>query len=176
MNSITTHLFSSLNQGNGAHIHPLERLSSDTKLLYAHLNNAAGSERKLKELVDDKIYMSQDYEKCIKHSVNHQKYTFGPYEDLYLHILDSSVARKNAEVDSAASRKIRLIEKCSSMHEGFNSYKGSLPIIETIAFRKGRNGNWSDEDSSIVRIRKNGDMKNAIYEKLSYSTREWITM
>jgi hypothetical protein len=130
----------------------------------------------LKQLVDDKIYMSQDYEKCIKHSVHHPKYTFGPYEDLYLHILDSSVARKNAEVDSAAGRKKRLIEKCSSMHEGFNSYKGSLPIIETIAFRKGRNGNWSDEDSSIVRIRKNGDMNNAIYEKLSYSTGEWITM
>jgi hypothetical protein len=95
----------------------------------------------LKQLVDDKIYMSQDFEKCIKHSIIHQQYMIGPYEDLYLHILDSDVARKNAEVDSANGRKKRLIEKCAAHLTGLNAYKGSLPIIETIAYRKGKNGN-----------------------------------
>jgi hypothetical protein len=102
----------------------------------------------------------------------------GPYEDLYLHILDSSVARTNAELDAAAGRKKRLIERCSAINtcEGLNSYKGSLPIIETIAFRKGKNGNWSDEDGSIVRIRKNKDMHNTIHEKLDFTSGEWIIM
>ncbi|KAL3802009.1 hypothetical protein ACHAWO_007375 [Cyclotella atomus] len=120
--------------------------------------------------------MSQDYEKCLKHTVAHQGYVIGAYEDVYLHVLDASVAKEIARVDKDAGRKERKIVQCSPDSDRLNSYEGKLPIIETIAFRKGKNGNWSDEDGAIIRIRKEKDMRKSIFEKLNYSSGEWETV
>jgi hypothetical protein len=105
--------------------------------------------------------MSQDYEKCLKHTVVHQSYVIGAYEDVYLHV---------------AERKERRIVQCAPDSDGLNSYEGKLPIIETIAFRKGKNGNWSDDDGAIIRIRKEKDMRKSVFEKLNYSSGEWETV
>jgi hypothetical protein len=172
MNSIFL-TFSLLKTGNGANICPLEELSNSTRLLYPHLSIASTAEKKLSMLVEDKIYMAQDLQKCIKHTVLHQKYSIGPYEDLYLHVLDASVARENAKADAAAGKKKRLIDRCFILKEPFNSYQGRLPIIETIALRKGKNGNWSDDDGKIIRIRKDNDMRSEVFEELNFVTGEW---
>jgi hypothetical protein len=137
-------------------------------MLYSHLRRTLELKESKENLALDKIYMSKSFAKCIMHSVNHQGYRYGPHEDLYLLVLDTSAARTN---------KSGTIERCtvSKGSAGLNSFKGKLPIIETITFRKGKNGNWSDDDACVIRTRKDKDMKSVIYEKLDYSTGEWTT-
>jgi hypothetical protein len=65
-------------------------------------------------------------------------------------MFDARGAHENVQVDRAAGRKERRIIQPNEIVNGLNSYKGKSPIIETIAFRKGKHGNWSDNDGSII--------------------------
>jgi hypothetical protein len=68
-----------------SHILPLGDLNDLTKLLYTHLNHLL-VKAKAKTIATYKIYMSQDYKKCLKHTVAHQGYIIGPYDDVYIHV------------------------------------------------------------------------------------------
>jgi hypothetical protein len=76
-------------------------LNDCKKLLYKHLSflfdDVKATSARAKKCAKDKIYMSQDYEKCLKHTVVHQSYVIGAYEDVYLHFLDASVANERYE-------------------------------------------------------------------------------
>ena len=80
-------------------------------------------------------------------SFKHLQYEIGPHEDIYINVLDTQKAAMEGENRiSQASNEAT----CPGMYK----YKGSLPILETFALRKGSNGNFSDKDARFIRIRK----------------------
>jgi hypothetical protein len=43
---------------------------------------------------------------------------------------------------------------------------GELPILEVIGFQAGSNGNLSDKDGTVATLRKNGNIRKPVFERL----------
>eukprot|EP00956_Cyclotella_meneghiniana_P042900 scaffold249348_cov72-Cyclotella_meneghiniana.AAC.1 len=93
----------------------------------------------------------------------HHDYKVGSHEDLYICKVNTKVIRERAQRDKSGDHNIK-----NFMHEDMFRYKGCLPIDEVYLFRKGKNGNFSDDDGKIVLIRKNGNLKKCVWEEVSF--------
>jgi hypothetical protein len=134
---------------------PLDNLPMLFRGMYHHVGNKQ----------NDCTFFGDSMLGCF-HVTDHHKYIIGSYEDLHIHVVDTS---------GLAPGSIRHVGlKNNGKFEGLWASPRSLPIIEVIVFRAGKDGRLSAPDARIIRIRKEGRMHEPIFEEPNNSGTKWV--
>jgi hypothetical protein len=135
--------------GINGYLLPADELPRHTLQMYAHIPRETVSELnthtyfKWGDLVGTVLF-GQIHRNILQYRI------LKPFQDVYVAIID-------LPIDSIPV----------ASNEGMYKSPWWAPIIDVLAFRSGSNGNLSDVDAKIIRIRKNHDILTPVFEEPS---------
>ena len=140
------------------YIIPRNNLPAAFRMTYIHLH----CDRKSV----DHVYFAPSADSCMYHSLGYCKYKLLPFEDIFIH-----------KVNTKELEGLKMIERTgwTGALKSMFRFRGEMKIEEVFAFRTGSKGNLSDEDARVIRVRKDGDMRTAIFEEVDRETNIWKT-
>lgn len=143
-------------EGTGATCYGQALLPANIKFLHEHLDFT-----QFQDAENKAVYFSASICKALDHSRSNRGYTLKPYEWLYVLVVDTSKLKPNEMIASW------LIRQNTTHCDGIWRYEGGeLPILEVIGFQAGSNGNLSDKDGTVATLRKNGNIRKPVFERL----------